>query len=142
MKIINDSVFGKMEYDHCWQKKDNINIFGKEYNIYIIANAYTDQSISNAQRKSYKWFCKSSNWNNGAIENILKEYLKNYFNFSQDNCDKIFKENIDDMFTITSVLIQQNGDVLLLFEFALDKEVGLAVQIYPKLSVGSQDLFL
>lgn len=46
------------------------------------------------------------------------------------------------MFTITSVLIQQNGDVLLLFEFALDKEDGLAVQIYPKLSVGSQDLFL
>lgn len=141
MNIINDLVFGKMEYEHCWQKKEDIFLFGKKYKVFIVANAYTGQEISNAQRESYKWFGNCENWNNGSIEEALKKYLKDYYSYNNDDCNKIFNDNVDSMFQITTVLIQQEGNVLLLFEFLLDEENGLAVQIYPQIDVGSQDLF-
>ena len=53
MKKIKDDIFGKMEYDCSWVKKEQISLFGKSYEVRIVAKAYTGQEISDVQRASY-----------------------------------------------------------------------------------------
>ena len=52
-KVVNNSIFGLMEYDFQWEKIEKVSIFKKEYNITIIAEAFPDEDISKEQEESY-----------------------------------------------------------------------------------------
>ena len=145
-KAINNSVFGLMEYDFQWEKTEKINIFKKEYDIIISAEAYSEENISKKQEESYLKFKENEKFHMETIENKLKEYIN---------------ENLEDLATYwigarkivnssdltkvvepKSILFQQDGTILFLAECEWDIENGIAVKLYPEVEVGPQDIFI
>ena len=145
-KVVNNSVFGLMEYDFQWEKIEKVSIFKKEYDITISAEAYSEENISKKQEESYLKFKENEKSYIGTIENKLKEYIN---------------ENLEDLATYwvgarkivnssdltkvvepKSILFQQDGTILFLAECEWDIENGIAVKLYPEIEVGPQDIFI
>ena len=145
-KVVNNSVFGLMEYDFQWEKIEKVSIFKKEYDITISAEAYLEENISKKQEESYLKFKENEKSYIGTIENKLKEYIN---------------ENLEDLATYwvgarkivnssdltkvvepKSILFQQDGTILFLAECEWDIENGIAVKLYPEIEVGPQDIFI
>ena len=53
---VDDPVFGHMEYHHRWYKTDKYEIFGKTWNLSVVAKAYLGKPITKAEKASYKKF--------------------------------------------------------------------------------------
>ena len=145
-KVVNNSIFGLMEYDFQWEKIEKVSIFKKEYNITIIAEAFPDEDISKEQEESYKKFKENENNYIEIIENNLKEYIN-------ENLDDLATYwvgarkiiNISDLAKVVepkSILFQQDGTIVFLAECEWDIENGIAVKLYPEVEVGPQDIFI
>ena len=145
-KVVNNSIFGLMEYDFQWEKTEKISIFKKEYNITIIAEAFPDEDISKEQEESYLKFKKNEKSYIETIENKLKEYVnKNLEDLATYwvGARKII--NISDLAKVVepkSILFQQDGTIVFLAECEWDIENGIAVKLYPEVEVGPQDIFI
>ena len=136
-KVVNNSIFGLMEYDFQWEKIEKVSIFKKEYNITIIAEAFPDEDISKEQEESYLKFKKNEKSYIETIENI--EDLATYWVGAR----KII--NISDLAKVVepkSILFQQDGTIVFLAECEWDIENGIAVKLYPEVEVGPQDIFI
>ena len=144
--ICNNKVFGIMKYDYEWEKVDEIKLFEKEYNITIIAEAFPDEDISKEQEESYLKFKENEKSYIETIDNKLKEYVnKNLEDLATYwvGARKII--NITDLAKVVepkSILFQQDGTIVFLAECEWDIENGIAVKLYPKVEVGSQDAFI
>ena len=46
--MINDAVFGEMTYTHRWSKKESFSFFGKNWDITVVAKAFSGNPISAA----------------------------------------------------------------------------------------------
>jgi hypothetical protein len=145
-KVVNNSIFGLMEYDFQWEKIEKVSIFKKEYNITIIAEAFPDEDISKEQEESYLKFKENEKSYIETIENKLKEYIN-------ENLEDLVTYwigarkiiNISDLAKVVepkSILFQQDGSILFLAECEWDIENGIAVKLYPEVEVGPQDIFI
>ena len=145
-KVVNNSIFGLMEYDFQWEKIEKVSIFKKEYNITIIAEAFPDEDISKEQEESYLKFKKNEKSYIETIENKLKEYINENLEDLATywvGARKII--NITDLPKVVepkSILFQQDGTILFLAECEWDIENGIAVKLYPEVEVGPQDIFI
>ena len=145
-KVVNNSIFGLMEYDFQWEKIEKVSIFKKEYNITIIAEAFPDEDISKEQEESYLKFKKNEKSYIETIENKLKEYINENLEDLATywvGARKII--NISDLAKVVepkSILFQQDGTILFLAECEWDIENGIAVKLYPEVEVGPQDIFI
>ena len=145
-KVVNNSVFGLMEYDFQWEKIEKVSIFKKEYNITIIAEAFPDEDISKEQEESYLKFKKNEKSYIETIENKLKEYINENLEDLATywvGARKII--NITDLAKVVepkSILFQQDGTIVFLAECEWDIENGIAVKLYPEVEVGPQDIFI
>ena len=145
-KTINNTVFGLMKYDYQWEKVEKINIFKEEYNINIIAEAFSDEKISKEQEESYLKLKENEKSYIETIENKLKEYVnKNLEDLATYwvGARKII--NTSDLTKIVepkSILFQQDGSIIFLAECEWDIENGIAVKLYPEVEVGPQDVFI
>jgi hypothetical protein len=145
-KVVNNSIFGLMEYDFQWEKIEKVSIFKKEYNITIIAEAFPDEDISKEQEESYLKFKKNEKSYIETIENKLKEYINENLEDLATywvGARKII--NISDLAKVVepkSILFQQDGTIVFLAECEWDVENGIAVKLYPEVEVGSQDIFI
>ncbi len=45
MNKVEDKVFGMMEYVYSWESTEEISVFGKDYDIRVVAEAYSGQEI-------------------------------------------------------------------------------------------------
>lgn len=142
----NDVVFGEMCYKHRWYKKQYINIFGKEWEITIAAKAYSGKAITEDQQKSYLRFME----NEKEYMKVIGEELKAYVN---DNFHELAVywtgakrvESIEDLSKMVipkTLLLKQDGSVIMLLDCVWDVENGIGVKLMPELSTGVQDLFL
>lgn len=142
----NDIVFGEMCYKHRWYKKQYINIFGKEWEIMIAAKAYSGETITENQRKSYLLFME----NEREYINVIGEELKSYVN---DNFHELAAywmgakgvecvEDLSQMVTPKTLLFEQDGSVIMFLDCVWDVENGVGVEVMPKVVTGVQDLFL
>jgi len=145
-KVVNNSVFGLMEYDFQWEKTEKISILKKEYDITISAEAYSEENISKEQEESYLKFKENEKFYIETIENKLKEYIN-------ENLEDLVTYwigarkiiNISDLAKVVepkSILFQQDGSILFLAECEWDIENGIAVKLYPEVEVGPQDIFI
>ena len=140
-KVVNNSIFGLMEYDFQWEKIEKVSIFKKEYNITIIA-----EDISKEQEESYLKFKKNEKSYIETIENKLKEYINENLEDLATywvGARKII--NISDLAKVVepkSILFQQDGTIVFLAECEWDIENGIAVKLYPEVEVGPQDIFI
>lgn len=143
---INNRVFGVMQYDYQFEKFERINIFKKEYDISIIAEAFTDEKISEEQEKSYSKFKENKKSYIETIENKLKDYINENIEDLATywvGARKII--NITDLAKVVepkSILFQQDGTIVFLAECEWDIENGIAVKLYPEVEVGPQDVFI
>ena len=145
-KVVNNSIFGLMEYDFQWEKIEKVSIFKKEYDITISAEAYSEENISKKQEESYLKFKENEKSYIGTIENKLKEYINENLEDLATywvGARKII--NITDLAKVVepkSILFQQDGTILFLAECEWDIENGIAVKLYPEVEVGPQDIFI
>ena len=145
-KVVNNSIFGLMEYDFQWEKIEKVSIFKKEYDITISAEAYSEENISKKQEESYLKFKENEKSYIGTIENKLKEYINENLEDLATywvGARKII--NISDLAKVVepkSILFQQDGTIVFLAECEWDIENGIAVKLYPEVEVGPQDIFI
>ena len=145
-KVVNNSIFGLMEYDFQWEKIEKVSIFKKEYDITISAEAYSEENISKKQEESYLKFKKNEKSYIETIENKLKEYINENLEDLATywvGARKII--NISDLAKVVepkSILFQQDGTIVFLAECEWDIENGIAVKLYPEVEVGPQDIFI
>lgn len=135
MDKIHDEVFGEMEYDYGWTKREQISLWGKDLNINITAWAYTGDSITTEQRKSYQKFLDS-------LDSISDSTLKAVIEYVSENYDMNDSEEILETLSPETILFKQDGRCGILCDFTLDEENGIVVCVFPTIEVGSQDIFL
>jgi len=145
-KVVNNSVFGLMEYDFQWEKTEKISIFKKEYDITISAEAYSEENISKEQEESYLKFKENEKIYIETIENKLKEYinenLEDLATYWVDARKIINTSDLTKVVEPKSILFQQDGSIIFLAECEWDIENGIAVKLYPEVEVGPQDVFI
>lgn len=145
-RVVNNSIFGLMEYDFQWEKIEKVSIFKKEYDITISAEAYSEENISKKQEESYLKFKENEKSYIETIENKLKEYINENLEDLATywvGARKII--NITDLAKVVepkSILFQQDGTIVFLAECEWDIENGIAVKLYPEVEVGPQDIFI
>lgn len=145
MKCI-DMMFGEMSYRHRWYKKQNIHMFGVEWEITVAAKAYSGRSITKEQQESYSLFMKNEKKYVDIIGEELKEYVDQHLQelavdwLSARRVGPI--EDLSQMVTPKTLLFKQNGDTLMLLDCVWDIENGIGVKVIPEIVTGSQDLFL
>lgn len=145
-KVVNNSVFGLMEYDFQWEKTEKISILKKEYDITISAEAYSEENISKEQEESYLKFKENEKFYIETIENKLKEYinenLEDLATYWVDARKIINTSDLTKVVEPKSILFQQDGSIIFLAECEWDIENGIAVKLYPEVEVGPQDIFI
>jgi hypothetical protein len=117
-----------MSYNYSWEKCEEFTLLDKCYRITVTAVAYSDETITDEQRKGYVFFKE----NIGEISNKTDELIKKY----------ITANNITGSFKPVSLLIEQNGNTVILFDCSWDLDNGLAVKVYPEYELGTQDDYL
>jgi hypothetical protein len=138
--MINDPVFGKMKYDWEWEKEEGISMFGKTYNLNVIAQSKSDEdtAISEVQQKAYKFFKENFSSLEESALNILLNYCQNELEIP-DCSQKVFFENslpISLFFAIT-------GEWGILFDSKFDEENGIALMFSNgKFLAGPQDILI
>lgn len=144
--VCNNKIFGIMKYDYEWEKVDKIKFLKKEYNITIIAEAFSGEIISKEQEESYLKFKENEKFYMETIENKLKEYVnENLEDLAVYWVGARKIVNTSDLAKVVepkSILFQQDGTILFLAECEWDIENGIAVKLYPEVEVGPQDIFI
>jgi len=141
-----DDVFGEMTYKHRWYKQQMFSMFGKEWNVTVVAKAYSGKPITEEQQKSYSDFLTHKS----EMISTIGEQLKEYVNANLQELAVYWKDaknvnNINDLAHMVSpktLLFKQDGTTIILLDCVWDEEHGVAVKLTPKVEVGSQDLFL
>lgn len=141
-----DIAFGEMTYKHRWYKEQEINIFGRTWNITVAAKAYSGKTITNEQQDSYVNFIKNERKYIEVIENELKNYVNNNLQelteywVAARSVDS--KKDLSQMVTPKTLLFKQDGTTVMLLDCVWNIENGIGVKIIPEISTGIQDLFL
>lgn len=144
--VCNDPIFGEMKYKHRWYKNEIIRFFNKEWQVTVVAKAYSGKSITEQQQNSYTLFKKNEN-------KIVAEITEKITNYVNENCEELSSSwmgarmvtSPSDLADITfpkTLLFMQSGELIVLFDCVWDIEHGLAVQVFPEYKIGSQDCFL
>lgn len=135
MDKINDFVFGEMEYDHSWVKEENVSLFGKNYDIRIVAEAYAGQDILDIQRKSYERYKEGyPEYLTKIPDVLLNYYIENYERISEEveipekiNLKNINKEIIVKLIRVKTVYFDREGQYGWLCDCAWDMEHGISI---------------
>ena len=140
---INDTIFGTMEYKHGWIKKEKIILMGKEYELKIIASAFTGDQICDNQREAYKNFKAKLDKISRRIPVALDEYVE----IHKAEIEEHFSEIGDPEEAIkyvnpVSVLFDRDGKTVIMCDVDWDEENGLGIEVYPKYKIDLQDAFL
>lgn len=142
-EIVNDPCFGEMEYKHRWIKKEKITLMDKDYNLNIIALAYTGDQICDEQRAAYKTFKgkvdKISRRMRGMIEEYVeahKDEIAEHFPYIGDP-----KEAVKFVNPI-SIMFARDGKTVIMCNVDWDVENGIGIEVAPEYKVDVQDVFL
>lgn len=144
-KII-DKVFGEMEYKHRWYKIEKINFWSNDYEVRIVARAYSGEQIEDIQREQYLKFKENIVDISEASKNKVIEYINNNLDeikYYWEEASYISEDGILDGIAIPkTVMFEQSGEVIILCDCVWDEEHGIGVRIFPNYEVGPQDMFL
>ena len=140
---INDPVFGEMEYKHRWIKKEKITLLDKEYDLSIIAVAYSGDQICDEQRNAYTAF-------KGKLEKISRRMpgmVEEYVEVNKSDIEEHFAGigNPEDAIKFVkpvSVMFARDGKTVIMCNVEWDEENGIGIEVAPEYKVGLQDTFL
>lgn len=89
--IINDDVFGELEYNYAWAKYTTIDFYGKEFEIALMVSGEEDGKFDEEQYEAYRWLMK--NWK--SVQEGLLRTILNYYKETRHELgyDVVFDEN-------------------------------------------------
>lgn len=133
MKSIEDKVFGTMIYKHAWKKEEMMSLWGGQYPIQVVAQAYSGEEIVEIQREQYQKYPGVLLEFQEQIKNKIKSYIQEFYGQNT---------NVKSDMTPTSVVFCRDGNWGVLFETKYDMENGLAVFFNnQQIKIGTQDDF-
>ena len=151
MKTINDEVFGEMSYDYAWEQSKKDIIFSKLSDYKVVAQAYPGDSITDAQRKSYKEYKqKEESFWKQIPDQLLLYYLENYETISElvnipERLDKnhINRDSITKLVRLNTLYFDREGRYGWLCDCAWDKEHGICIILSDdSITIDVQDALL
>lgn len=118
MKKINDEIFGFMNYRYAWKKEEMLSLWGEQYPVEIIAQAYNGEDILQIQREKYQKYQIFLRDYENQIKNKIKDYARDFYQVEIDIKNEVKP---------TGVVFCRDGQWGVLFETKHDLENGLAV---------------
>ena len=74
--MINDSIFGQIEYEYIWSRNSRINFLNKEVDIMLIIAGDDDGKFEDGQYEAYQMLINS--WN--EIQKTISKFILDYYN--------------------------------------------------------------
>lgn len=122
-----NNIFDKLNFDMGWKCDEHITLFNKDYLIVLKFHAYyKDDMISNEQKESYGEYEKNKEQKKNIIEKLL--------------CD--YSNEADNRFEPKMLLFERDGSYALLCDDVENEDEGIAICLYPKEKIMSQDDYL
>ncbi len=141
--MLNDPVFGAMEYRYAWVKKETISLLDKEYNLTLTVSAYTGDGICDNQREAYKDFKGKLDKISSRMPGMVADYAETHWAEIKEHFSDL--ENPDEavsFVTPVSVLFTRDGKIVIMCDAAWDEENGIGIEVRPEWKVDLQDVFL
>ena len=136
--IIDDPVFGKLEYKHSWTKSEIIKWHKQDVKVNITAQAYKGDSVLKTQRDLYLFFKNNKAKLLKMVINAIRDYYQETLGQKSLTIDEILSH-----LKPKTVLFERNKTWGILFDTETDIENGLAAFFEgEKISIGAQELFL
>ena len=137
-----DPVFGDMIYKHRWQKTETIKMFEREWNITVVAKAYSNKPISVEQQNSYESYKNNEDKTMQRLSAKIAEYVKLFSSELESEGIKVLSlKDLSKVVKPKTLLFSQDGTAIMLLDFVLDEEHGIGIDL-DSLEIGNQDLFL
>lgn len=135
MKTIKDKVFGDMEYDDSWVKREKVTILKREINLCIVAECYSDQEILELQREAYIQYNNHFEEYSNKVPEVLLNYYKENFDMISEEFDipeQLSLENVTEdlivkLIGVTNLYIDREGQFGWLCDCAWEEEHGLCI---------------
>jgi hypothetical protein len=141
--MVNDLVFGNMEYNHGWYKAEKINFWGEDVEVRVVASSFGKKEINQSQRDNYQFFKSTINDISRQSMEALKKYLSENARIYEiePNADLDYAR-IKQLVTPGTIIFQSDGSFGILCDSPLDEEHGIGIQVKPNYEVGPQDILL
>lgn len=145
--IINDEVFGELEYDgYDWIKKekDKFTFFGKDFEINLTLKGEKDKNIEEVKKNTYIKYKKNE-------KEIISQMEDAIYNYYQEICEELreqyenykdewapiitAKEEVANLITLLDVIIDKNfensedREINFIFDAVWDIEEGLGIRL-------------
>lgn len=139
--MLNDDVFGQIQFEIMWQKKDNYFLYGKEFEITLFIQGEKDEAPTNIQQEAYISFINKKMILMSEIEEKVFEYYQTvcaeYREMYGEEAD-LYAPIVDEPSQLVgfvkpqSIMIPRSKDkriINVLFKTKWDLEMGIGIQL-------------
>lgn len=139
--MLNDDIFGQIQFEIMWQKKDNYFLYGKEFEITLFIQGEKDETPTNIQKEAYISFIKKKMILMSEIEEKVFEYYQTvcaeYREMYGEEAD-LYAPIVDEPSQLVgfvkpqSIMIPRSKDkriINVLFKTKWDLEMGIGIQL-------------
>ena len=139
--MLNDDIFGQIQFEIMWQKKDNYFLYGKEFEITLFIQGEKDEAPTNIQKEAYISFINKKMILMSEIEGKVFEYYQTvcaeYREMYGEEAD-LYAPIVDEPSQLVgfvkpqSIMIPRSKDkriINVLFKTKWDLEMGIGIQL-------------
>ena len=139
--MLNDDIFGQIQFEIMWQKKDNYFLYGKEFEITLFIQGEKDEAPTNIQKEAYISFFNKKMILMSEIEEKVFEYYQTvcaeYREMYGEEAD-LYAPIVDEPSQLVgfvkpqSIMIPRSKDkriINVLFKTKWDLEMGIGIQL-------------
>lgn len=139
--MLNDDIFGQIQFEIMWQKKDNYFLYGKEFEITLFIQGEKDEAPTNIQQEAYISFINKKMILMSEIEEKVFEYYQTvcaeYREMYGEEAD-LYAPIVDEPSQLVgfvkpqSIMIPRSKDkriINVLFKTKWDLEMGIGIQL-------------
>lgn len=152
--MINDSIFGEIEYEYIWSRNSKIKFLSREVDIMLIIAGDDDGIFEDGQYEAYKVL--TNHWD--SIQEILLEFILDYYKEKRKKLgyDIEFNEHYPEINSTKELLdyitlvgikvpyanIYGGRSIGISFDCTWDEENGIGVRLNDEqvIEVGYQDI--
>lgn len=139
--MLNDDIFGQIQFEIMWQKNDNYFLYGKEFEITLFIQGEKDEAPTNIQKEAYISFINKKMILMSEIEEKVFEYYQTvcaeYREMYGEEAD-LYAPIVDEPSQLVgfvkpqSIMIPRSKDkriINVLFKTKWDLEMGIGIQL-------------
>ena len=137
--MLNDDIFGQIQFEIMWQKKDNYFLYGKEFEITLFIQGEKDEAPTNIQKEAYISFINKKMILMSEIEEKVFEYYQTvcaeYREMYGEEAD-LYAPIVDEPSQLVgfvkpqSIMIPKDKRIInVLFKTKWDLEMGIGIQL-------------